>query len=194
MEFRAVVLAGGTSRRMGRDKAFIELGGLPLVSRCCDAVVEAGAREVIVVGGDRPRLEALGLAVVDDSYPGRGPVGGVVTALEAGQGPDLVVVLACDLAAPSPTAVDLTVEALVAHPEAGVARPSYQQMPQWLHGCWRVSTALEPLRDAFDRGARSFREATAGLVVVGVEGVAPSHLADLDTVHDLEQARARQLP
>lgn len=179
---------------MGRDKAFIELDGLPLVSRCCRALVEAGAREVIVVGGDRSRLEALGLVVVDDRYPDEGPVGGVVTGLETGHGSDLVVVLACDLAAPSPTAVEMTVGALVARPGAGVSRPLHQGVPQWLHGCWRISTALEPVRARFERGIRSFRGATSGLEVVDVDGVMSRHLVDLDTAHDLEQARDRHQP
>ena len=70
---------------MGRDKALIEIDGVPMVRRVAVALREAGARTVIAVGGDAPRLaEALaGLDVrlVPDDTPGAGPLAGLLTAL-----------------------------------------------------------------------------------------------------------------
>ena len=70
------VLAGGSSRRMGRDKAFLKVDGTPLVSSVAgvlDAVVDAG---VVVVGGDVDGIRNLGLRNVPDLHPGHGPLGG----------------------------------------------------------------------------------------------------------------------
>ena len=40
--FAGAVLCGGRSRRMGRDKALIEIGGVPLAMRVASAVRDAG--------------------------------------------------------------------------------------------------------------------------------------------------------
>ena len=72
--FDGVVLCGGESRRMGQDKAVLEIAGRAMALRVADALHAAGASVVVALGGDRARLEALGLVVVDDA--GR-PVGTV---------------------------------------------------------------------------------------------------------------------
>lgn len=177
---------------MGRDKALIELDGEPLVERSRRALIEAGATSVSIVGGDHDRLGALGLTVIDDDEPGSGPVGAVATALGAdpdGQGGcDLVVVLACDLAEPSPAAITATVEALDGDSHAGLACPELDGIPQWLHACWRTSVALQPLRTALAEGHRSFRSAVGAMhrVVVTVD---PGALEDLDTPETLRNRR-----
>ncbi|WP_434127450.1 molybdenum cofactor guanylyltransferase, partial [Enterococcus faecium] len=57
LRFAGAVLTGGDSRRMGTDKALIEVDGGPLARRVANALRAAGADPVIAVGGD---LEALG--------------------------------------------------------------------------------------------------------------------------------------
>jgi molybdenum cofactor cytidylyltransferase len=47
----AVILAAGTSSRLGEPKQLLELGGRPLPQHAVDAAVEAGLEEVIVVLG-----------------------------------------------------------------------------------------------------------------------------------------------
>ncbi|MEN9506937.1 MAG: hypothetical protein RI958_2863 [Actinomycetota bacterium] len=89
------ILAGGASRRMGRDKAFVEIDGVPMVSRVAAVLTESGCSSVVVVGGDAAALGRVGLERIDDAWPGEGPLGGVITALRWAGGPVLVV--ACDL-------------------------------------------------------------------------------------------------
>ena len=55
---------------MGRDKAFLEVGGVPMLSSVAavlDGVVDAG---VVVVGGDADGIRTLGLTSVADRFPG----------------------------------------------------------------------------------------------------------------------------
>jgi molybdenum cofactor guanylyltransferase len=83
--FTGAVLCGGASRRMGRDKAFIPVGGRTLVRRVADALEAAGATPVVAVGGDLAALRAEGLTAVPDDAPGAGPLAGIVTALGPGR-------------------------------------------------------------------------------------------------------------
>ena len=60
----AIILCGGGSRRMGRDKALVEVGGVPMAGRVARAMVEAGIpeRSVVLVGG--PETWAEGSTVL----------------------------------------------------------------------------------------------------------------------------------
>ena len=69
------VLAGGASSRMGRDKAFIEVGGRTLLDGAVNALQRASADPIVVIGGDREQVLAAGHAFVPDAYPGEGPRG-----------------------------------------------------------------------------------------------------------------------
>lgn len=91
----AAVVAGGGSRRMGRDKAWLDLGdGTPIVLRAT-TVLAGVADEVFIVAND-PAFEALSLRVVPDRYQGGGALGGIATAVAAAAH-DVVLVAACDM-------------------------------------------------------------------------------------------------
>ncbi|MCE2450636.1 MAG: molybdenum cofactor guanylyltransferase [Candidatus Latescibacteria bacterium] len=87
------VLAGGQSRRMGRDKALLQLGGQTLIERVLAATHPLGYPHVII--GDPIAYAHLGLPVHPDRRPGLGPLGGLHTALSTTAAP--VLLLACDL-------------------------------------------------------------------------------------------------
>lgn len=94
MSVSAAIMAGGKSKRMGQDKAWIELDGEPLIKRVADVLAEV-ADEVIVVAND-PKYERLGLRVVRDRWPEGGALGGIATGVGAA-GHDAVLVAACDM-------------------------------------------------------------------------------------------------
>lgn len=121
------VLCGGRSRRMGRDKALLVVEGETMVARVVRALGQAGARRIAAVGGDLPGIRAAlagepAVALVADATPDEGPLGGVLTALGSLDAP-IVLVLACDLVAPSSAAMAGTVAALAADPAAHLAAP-----------------------------------------------------------------------
>lgn len=87
-----VVLAGGSSRRMGRDKALLEAGGESLPARAARRLAGVCA-EVAVADGGRGLLP--GLPSLPEG-PGRGPAAGILGAAAAYPGRRLLV-LACDL-------------------------------------------------------------------------------------------------
>lgn len=100
MSVSAAIMAGGRSKRMGQDKAWIELDGDPLIKRVA-AVLAQVADEVIVVANE-PRYASLGLRVVKDRYPNGGALGGIATGVGAAAH-DTVLVAACDMPFLSPT-------------------------------------------------------------------------------------------
>ncbi|MET0580139.1 MAG: NTP transferase domain-containing protein, partial [Ilumatobacteraceae bacterium] len=75
------VLTGGSSRRMGTDKAFVEVDGVPMAERVAAALSGGGCSPVSYVGGDVALLARFGRTVHADRFPGAGPLGGVLTAL-----------------------------------------------------------------------------------------------------------------
>jgi molybdopterin-guanine dinucleotide biosynthesis protein A len=88
------VLCGGASARMGRDKATLEYGGVPLARRVADVLGACVARVRLV--GKSGELPALGLETIVDRHPGRAPLIGVAAALAACEASG-VLVAACDL-------------------------------------------------------------------------------------------------
>lgn len=90
----AAVLTGGLSRRMGIDKALIEVHGRTLVERVIAAV--ATVSDDVFLVGDRPAYHRFGVRVVADEYPNAGSLGGIATALRHARH-DRVLVVACDM-------------------------------------------------------------------------------------------------
>lgn len=98
MNAAGAVLTGGASRRMGTDKALVEVGGTAMARRVATALAGAGCDPVWLQGGDADALAPLGLAVRPDTAPRQGPLPAITDALAAL--PDScsgVVVAACDL-------------------------------------------------------------------------------------------------
>lgn len=88
------VLAGGGSRRLGRDKALLALGGQPLALRTAEQLRPV-VEELVLVGSPQ-RYAHLGLPVLADRVADRGPLAGIVAALSATDH-DWNLVVACDL-------------------------------------------------------------------------------------------------
>ena len=168
---------------MGRDKALVEVDGDPLVRRVADALERAGATRVFVVGGDRPAIEALGLEVIADRFPGEGPLGGVLTALSATDAA-VIAILATDIVAPDPTAIRVVLGALAGN---DVAVPVSGGRRHFHHAAWSRS-AQQRLESAFDAGERAIKRAVRDLAVVEVAGLDRAALADADTPDELPPA------
>jgi molybdenum cofactor guanylyltransferase len=89
----AFILAGGKSLRMGRDKAFVELGGQTLLGRALD-VASVMTGDCRIVGA--PAKFAVFGPVVEDIFHDCGPLGGIHAALLSAKG-ELNLMLAVDL-------------------------------------------------------------------------------------------------
>lgn len=90
-----IVLAGGRSRRMGADKAFTPLAGRPLIAWVLEAL-EPVTETRLVVTRSPAGFRDVGVRVVHDRLPARGPLTGLHAGLEAAP-TDLCLVVACDM-------------------------------------------------------------------------------------------------
>lgn len=165
---------------MGRDKALVVVHGEPLVQRAARALADAGAASVFVVGGDEARIEALGLTVVADRFPGEGPLGGVLTALHHTDAA-VVAILATDLVDPDPRTIRVVLDALGDH---DVAVPVLDGRRHFHHAVWH-RRAAEVLEAAFRAGERAIKRAVRDLRVAEVTELDEMHLRDADTPDDL---------
>ena len=94
-----IILAGGLSRRLGRDKAVEPIEGQPLVGRVMDALSEIVDELVVVVntpqrGRELPLRDSAVVAV--DIYPNAGSLGGIFTGLSSASN-QWGIVVACDM-------------------------------------------------------------------------------------------------
>jgi len=93
----AIVLAGGQSKRLGRDKALLELQGQPLVTRTVQKLAGL-SDDLLVVTSDPARYAPLGLPVrlISDERPGVGSLMGIYSGLRAARHTHALAV-ACDM-------------------------------------------------------------------------------------------------
>jgi molybdenum cofactor guanylyltransferase len=176
--FAGAVLTGGASRRMGRDKSLVAIDGQPMAARVVAALTEAGCQPVIVVGGDRARLTSVGLTVIDDQWPGEGPLGAIITALRTTGVPTIVA--ACDLPwLDAATAIALQSASSAGH-DLAVATT---QRDEPLCACW-MPTALDTLERQFLDGQRAVHRVFEALDVVRVP-VSAAALRNVNTPQDL---------
>lgn len=83
IEVVGCILAGGLSRRMGVEKAFIPLGGEPLIQHVMSRLDRQVGRTILNANGDAGRFNSIFQDIVPDSIVGAvGPLAGVLTSLE----------------------------------------------------------------------------------------------------------------
>lgn len=156
----AVVLAGGTSKRLGGNKALIRLGDRPLLLHVVERVSELVSETVVVIGArdDADRYASVlpsTVMVLKDVVEGKGPLAGVLTGMQ-GTRSNHVLVLPCD----SPFVKREVLRYLFESVEGSDAA-----VPRWpngniepLHAVYRASSAAPAARDALGRGELFIRD------------------------------------
>lgn len=161
---------------MGVDKATLEVNGVAMAERVCTAMEQAGATEVVTVGG--PSRDLRWRHVVD-RYPGEGPLGGIITALSSLPA-GLVLVAACDLAWVTASVFRALLAGLG---DADVAI-AHSGRPEPLCALWVSPRCLEPLEHSFAAGERAVHRGLGALVIESI-AVEPRWLRNVNTPADL---------
>jgi len=157
------ILAGGASSRMGRDKAFIEMEGEPLVARAARLLEPFTGKPTVI--GPPERFAPLGLLAIRDDHPGFGPLGGISTALGAATHP-WNLMIGCDL----PFLTQDWLEYLIRRAlesQAEAVLPLNSQGAEPLCAMYH-RRAGEAISAALKRGVRKITQGLAGLVIVNL--------------------------
>ncbi len=183
-----LLLTGGTSRRMGIDKAQQTVGGIPMGVRAGHALLQV-AQPVIAVGPD----PGLGLKTISDDR--RGPLAALAAGMRHLAEADLcgpVLLLACDLPFVTPELLSLVARQLG---DAGAAVPVKEGRLQPLAACY-APLALAAAESQVAREELSMRALMENIAVRRVEPevwgrvAGPGALTDVDTPADLRAANA----
>jgi len=94
-EASAVILAGGKSSRMGRDKSLLPVSGRPLIHHIYEQLLSR-FDDVLISTNEPEKYAFLGAPTVADRAPGKGPLMGIASAVEAARH-ERVFVTACDI-------------------------------------------------------------------------------------------------
>jgi molybdopterin-guanine dinucleotide biosynthesis protein A len=160
---RGYVLAGGGSTRFGRDKALVEIDGVPMLLRMRSLL--SGVTKQVTVIAPPLRYSALGVTSVSDRWEGQGPLAGILTALltakESGQAAEWNLIVGCDMPFLTQEWLSYLLELALAS-GAEIVSPRSAQGLEPLCTCWHTR-AIPKLQNAFDRGVRKITTAMKGL-------------------------------
>lgn len=195
--FSAVVLAGGRSTRLGRDKAVERIGGERLLDRVLR--LTGGLAEELVVVVDAPEtVERLGVPdtarTVVDAFPGGGSLGGIATGLRSVRH-EWAFVVACDMPFLNPRLLRH-----LAHRRHGfdAVVPLVEGRPQPTHALYSTR-CLAPMEERLRRGELKIAPAFDHLRVnylpeTEVQRFDPelASFFNVNTEEDLRHARQRE--
>ncbi len=141
--FSLAIIAGGQSRRMGRDKAFVELGGKALIQRVIERSANLGQSETILITNKPAQYAHLGLPMFRDILPDKGSLGGIYTALARANNP-AVLVLACDMPFIHTELLRFMIEQV--SEDTDIVVPRVEAYPQGLHAIYK-KTCIAPIAE-----------------------------------------------
>lgn len=198
------VLAGGLSRRMGRPKAALVLGGQTMLERQVRLLGSVSRRvEILGPGSGSGAIEAIipalapsDVPVVTDKLTGRGPLGGIYTALDRTR-TEFNLFLGCDQPFLEPRLLRVLCDRAI-HSGADATVPeSRDRRLQPLVAVYR-RRVLPAVRASLERGdnrVSSFYRRVRCHVLRWPElaraGFSPHIFANMNTLEDYERARLR---
>ena len=104
----AAILAGGKSRRMGQDKAFVKIDGVFMIEKVLDVITPLISQTVIIANNPEA-YRRFSLPVYADTITGMGPLSGLHTAFEK-TGAEKILLVACDMPHINPDIVRYLIE------------------------------------------------------------------------------------
>jgi molybdopterin-guanine dinucleotide biosynthesis protein A len=185
MEATLLVLAGGDSRRMGRSKAWIEVGDGYLLRYVVERLAPAFS-EVMVAFAEPEQLDRhIPYRVVFDRKRHAGPLAGLEAGLMSARH-DALFAVACDM----PYVTTNTAEmAVVAARGVDAAIPRHDGLFEPVCGAYR-KTALPVIASALDAGRYTAHDVVMDLEVTWLEGLDAREFESLNTPADLERFHA----
>jgi molybdopterin-guanine dinucleotide biosynthesis protein A len=177
-----VVLAGGLSSRMGRDKALLRWRGRPLIEHQIALLHAAGVREV-KISGNRPDYHG-----VADAVPQAGPLGGIAGIAAACEDAELLIV-PVDMPQLQPSLLRRLRDAQT---QAGCVRFVDRVLPMRLRLDTACRETLNTLMACSDKHARSLRalQERVGVHEIDLSSEETAQLIDCNTEETWREVNA----
>jgi molybdopterin-guanine dinucleotide biosynthesis protein A len=184
MQATLLVLAGGESRRMGRTKAWLEVGETTLLRWVTERLAPDFSEVIVSFAEPEQVREHVPYRIVFDRIPSAGPLAGLEAGLNAAQN-DVVFAVACDM--PYVTR-ELAEMAVVASHGCDAAIPRIDGRPEPAAAAYRRS-ALGPITTALDAGRLKASDLAEQLDVTWLEGLDAHLFRSLNGPDDYERFR-----
>jgi molybdopterin-guanine dinucleotide biosynthesis protein A len=107
-DITAFILSGGKSRRIGTNKALLEIDGMTLIQRLTE-LLESILPEIIISSNEPEVYDFLGKKIIKDIIPGRGPLSGINSALNYTNS-QRNFIISCDMPFISPEMINYLIE------------------------------------------------------------------------------------
>jgi molybdopterin-guanine dinucleotide biosynthesis protein A len=185
MQASLLVLAGGGSRRMGRPKAWLEVGDTFLLRYVVERLAPAFAEVMVSFAEPEQLAEPLPYRIVFDRKRSAGPLAGLEAGLLVARN-EVIFAVACDM--PYVTQ-DVAQMAIAAARRSDAAIPRIDGRPEPVCGAYG-RTALPAITEALDAGRLKTADAIADLDVTWLEGLDRDLFRSLNTPEDLERFHA----
>lgn len=149
MKLSVVIQAGGESRRMGQNKALVPFFGQPLIQWVVSRVSPL-ADELLITSNQPDALAFLQIPIFPDLLPGKGALGGLLTAFTIAHHA-LVAVIACDMVFASALLLAAEQDFLLEQNADGVV-PQTSAGYEPFHGVYRRETCLAAVQSGLVAG------------------------------------------
>jgi molybdopterin-guanine dinucleotide biosynthesis protein A len=189
MQASLLVLAGGDSRRMGRPKAWLEVGDTYLLRHVAERLGPAFSEVMVSFAEPEQLEEPVPYRVVFDRRPSAGPLAGLEAGLAAARN-EVIFAVACDMPYVTQEVAQL---AVAAARSCDAAIPRIDGRAEPVCGAYRRS-ALPFIIGAVNTGRFKAAELVAELDVTWLEGLDPELFRSLNTPRDLERFHAEFAP
>jgi len=182
-----LVLAGGQSRRMGRDKALLQRGGQSQLAYAMSVVGECVDRVFVSTRADqKDDEERARFEQIVDRYEDMGPVAGILTALEDYPEVDWLVV-ACDLPNISHETIQLLLQQRNGQQPFTAYRSSHDDLPEPLCAIYHTGCAAI-VRQYVDDGIHCPRKILIRSDTLLLQQEDPKSLHNVNTPDDLQNS------
>jgi molybdenum cofactor guanylyltransferase len=185
MEATLLVLAGGESRRMGRPKAWIDVGETVLLRYVVERLGPAFSEVVVSFAEPEQMEQHLPYRVVFDRKRSAGPLAGLEAGLMAARF-EVLFAVACDMPYVTQSTAQL---AVAAARSCDAAIPRHDGLYEPVCGAYR-KTALPAIVGALDAGEYTAHDVVESLDVTWLEGLDPTEFENLNTPADVERFHA----
>jgi molybdopterin-guanine dinucleotide biosynthesis protein A len=185
MQASLLVLAGGGSRRMGRPKAWLEVGDTYLLRYVAERLAPAFSEVMVSFAEPEQLEEPVPYRVVFDRRPSAGPLAGLEAGLAEARN-EVIFAVACDMPYVTREVAQMAVSA-ARRCDAAIPRIDGRAEP--VCGAYR-RTALPFITGAVNTGRFKAADLAAELDVTWLEHLDPRLFRSLNTPEDLERFHA----